>query len=249
MAILIVRVLIFLSSHVIEYPVAAEDNPQMKRVQPPPIPQLRHLPSPPVRIDKSARRKSFSATCQYPSFAKLFSAAELQLATNSFSEENLLGEGPLGSVYRAKLPDGQVYLLSSRFKHLNLGIFIISFLIYWCFLITVCRCEKHPNVFAVFTWRGTIYWSASDSLQTKTPKHCDTSRILHWEWGTSSCLWVCWAFVVVQCYARWGIQATFLGFASPHCYWSCPSAQVSILSSQTSSSYSLSLQLIILTLP
>ncbi|KAL9278673.1 putative protein STRUBBELIG-RECEPTOR FAMILY 2, protein kinase RLK-Pelle-LRR-V family [Arabidopsis thaliana] len=90
-----------------EYPVATEDNPQIKRFQPPPAPQLRHLPSPPVRIDKSARRKSFSATCQYPSFAKLFSAAELQLATNCFSEENLLGEGPLGSVYRAKLPDGQ----------------------------------------------------------------------------------------------------------------------------------------------
>ncbi|XP_010423291.1 PREDICTED: protein STRUBBELIG-RECEPTOR FAMILY 2 [Camelina sativa] len=90
-----------------EYPVATEDNPQMRRVQPPTIPQLRHLPSPPVRIDKAVRRKSFSATCQYPSFAKLFSAAELQLATNSFSEENLLGEGPLGSVYRAILPDGQ----------------------------------------------------------------------------------------------------------------------------------------------
>ncbi|ESQ40611.1 hypothetical protein EUTSA_v10012782mg [Eutrema salsugineum] len=90
-----------------EFPVATEDSPQMKRVRPPPVPQLRHIPPPPVRIDKTARRNSFSATCQYPAYAKLFSAAELQLATNNFSEENLLGEGPLGSVYRAKLPDGQ----------------------------------------------------------------------------------------------------------------------------------------------
>ncbi|CAN8298491.1 unnamed protein product [Cochlearia groenlandica] len=90
-----------------ELPVVTEDNPQIKRVPPPPIPQLRHTPPPPVRIDKTARRNSFSATCQYPAYAKLFSAAELQLATNSFSEENLLGEGPLGSTYRAKLPDGQ----------------------------------------------------------------------------------------------------------------------------------------------
>lgn len=120
-------VLIFLPLHVTEHPIGTEDNPQMKRVQPPQVPQLRHLPSPPVRIDKSARRKSFSATCQYPSFAKLFSAAELQLATNNFSEENLLGEGPIGSVYRAKLPDGQVRLLFSLLKHSKLGIFVTSF--------------------------------------------------------------------------------------------------------------------------
>lgn len=239
----------FLPSHVTEYPVATEDNPQIKRFQPPPAPQLRHLPSPPVRIDKSARRKSFSATCQYPSFAKLFSAAELQLATNCFSEENLLGEGPLGSVYRAKLPDGQVYL-SSLSSNIQNWEFYYLCLIHWCFVKTVCRRQKHPNVFAIFTWRGTVYWSASDSLQTKTPKHCYTSRFLHWEWRASSCLWVCWPFVVVQCYAWWGIQATFLGLASPHCYWSCPSSGVSILSSQTSgSSYSLPLQLFILTLP
>ncbi|KAG2262929.1 hypothetical protein Bca4012_012635 [Brassica carinata] len=90
-----------------EFSAAPEDNPQMKRVRPPPVPQLRRGPPPPVRIEKTAGRKSFSATCQYPAYAKLFSAAELQLATDSFSEENLLGEGPLGSVYIAKLPDGQ----------------------------------------------------------------------------------------------------------------------------------------------
>ncbi|CAN7036461.1 unnamed protein product [Brassica oleracea var. botrytis] len=90
-----------------EFSAAPEDNPQMKRIRPPPVPQLRRVPPPPVRIDKPAGRKSFSASCQYPAYAKLFSAAELQLATDGFSEENLLGEGPIGSVYRAKLPDGQ----------------------------------------------------------------------------------------------------------------------------------------------
>uniref|UniRef100_M4CYD4 Protein kinase domain-containing protein n=1 Tax=Brassica campestris TaxID=3711 RepID=M4CYD4_BRACM len=96
-----------------EFSAAPEDNPQMKRIRPPPVPQLRRVPPPPVRIDKPAGRKSFSASCQYPAYAKLFSAAELQLATDGFSEENLLGEGPIGSVYRAKLPDGQVYIFSS----------------------------------------------------------------------------------------------------------------------------------------
>lgn len=120
-------VLIFLPLYVTEFPAATEDSPQMKRVQPPPVPQLRHIPPPPVRIDKTARRNSFSATCQYPAYAKLFSAAELQLATDNFTEENLLGEGPLGSVYRAKLPDGQVYLLFSIFEHSKWEIFITRF--------------------------------------------------------------------------------------------------------------------------
>ena len=105
-----------------------------------------------------------------------------------------------------------------------------SIVIHWCFFFkTVGRCEKHPNVFAVFTWRGKIYWTSSNSLQTKTPKHCDTSRFLHWQREASSCLWVCRAFVAVQCYAWWCIQATFLGVPSPHCYRSCPSSRVSIL--------------------
>jgi hypothetical protein len=40
--------------------------------------------------------------------ATAFSVADLQAATNSFSEANLLGEGTLGCVYRAELPNGQV---------------------------------------------------------------------------------------------------------------------------------------------
>ena len=55
--------------------------------------------------------------------AKVYTLAELQLATSSFSEENLLGDGSLGSVYKAEFPDGQVILyrvtikLYTRFYH------------------------------------------------------------------------------------------------------------------------------------
>lgn len=42
--------------------------------------------------------------------SKVYTVAELQLATNSFSEENHLGEGSLGPVYKAEFPDGQVSL-------------------------------------------------------------------------------------------------------------------------------------------
>jgi len=40
--------------------------------------------------------------------ATAFSVADLQAATNSFSQENLIGEGGLGRVYRAEFANGQV---------------------------------------------------------------------------------------------------------------------------------------------
>lgn len=42
-----------------------------------------------------------------PINAKSYSIADLQVATNSFSVENLLGEGTVGSVYRAQSNDGK----------------------------------------------------------------------------------------------------------------------------------------------
>ncbi|XP_021726380.1 protein STRUBBELIG-RECEPTOR FAMILY 3-like [Chenopodium quinoa] len=45
----------------------------------------------------------------FPSSVKSFTIASLQQYTNSFSEDNLIGEGMIGSVYRAELPDGKVF--------------------------------------------------------------------------------------------------------------------------------------------
>lgn len=42
------------------------------------------------------------------SSVKHFTVALLQQYTNSFSQENFIGEGMLGNVYRAELPDGKV---------------------------------------------------------------------------------------------------------------------------------------------
>jgi hypothetical protein len=40
--------------------------------------------------------------------ATTFSVADLQAATNSFAQENLIGEGSLSRVYRGDFPNGQV---------------------------------------------------------------------------------------------------------------------------------------------
>lgn len=39
-----------------------------------------------------------------------YTVAALQTATNSFSQENIIGEGSLGRVYKAEFPRGKVYL-------------------------------------------------------------------------------------------------------------------------------------------
>lgn len=40
--------------------------------------------------------------------SKSFTIGTLQQYTNSFSQENLIGKGTLGTVYAAKLPNGKV---------------------------------------------------------------------------------------------------------------------------------------------
>jgi hypothetical protein len=43
-----------------------------------------------------------------PITATSYSVASLQTATNSFSQEFLIGEGSLGRVYRGEFPNGKV---------------------------------------------------------------------------------------------------------------------------------------------
>ncbi|KAG5548008.1 hypothetical protein RHGRI_013638 [Rhododendron griersonianum] len=52
-------------------------------------------------------RRSFSKKWKIPFSAKVYTMAELQSATNGLSEENFLGVGSLGSVYKADLPNVQ----------------------------------------------------------------------------------------------------------------------------------------------
>lgn len=49
---------------------------------------------------------------------KVFTVASLQQYTNSFSQENYVGEGTLGPVYKGELPDGKVlFFYFSVFSH------------------------------------------------------------------------------------------------------------------------------------
>jgi hypothetical protein len=48
-----------------------------------------------------------------PIKATVYSVADLQMATDSFSFDNLVGEGTFGRVYRAQFNDGKVCYISS----------------------------------------------------------------------------------------------------------------------------------------
>ncbi|XP_020206008.1 protein STRUBBELIG-RECEPTOR FAMILY 3 [Cajanus cajan] len=54
-----------------------------------------------------------------PTFAKTFTIASLQQYTNSFSQDNLIGLGMLGSVYRAELPDGKILAVKKLDKRVS----------------------------------------------------------------------------------------------------------------------------------
>ncbi|KAJ0787979.1 putative protein kinase RLK-Pelle-LRR-V family [Helianthus annuus] len=70
---------------------------------------LRHFRPAHTKFVRVNRRRSFAKKTRTPIGAKLYTVAELELATNSFNRTNFLGEGSLGTVFRGEFPDGQVF--------------------------------------------------------------------------------------------------------------------------------------------
>ncbi|OMO65068.1 hypothetical protein COLO4_31543 [Corchorus olitorius] len=61
-------------------------------------------PIQPAEINVGSRSSRGQSSCS----TSVFTVASLQQYTNSFAEENFIGEGMLGSVYRGELPDGKL---------------------------------------------------------------------------------------------------------------------------------------------
>ncbi|XP_058750895.1 protein STRUBBELIG-RECEPTOR FAMILY 3-like isoform X1 [Vicia villosa] len=75
-------------------------------LQPPPHP-LPIVPVEKVTVNSAVTTNATERKIMTSS-VKMYTVASLQQYTNSFSQENLIGEGTLGSVYRAELPDGKL---------------------------------------------------------------------------------------------------------------------------------------------
>ncbi|KAK2424533.1 protein STRUBBELIG-RECEPTOR FAMILY [Trifolium repens] len=104
-----------------EIDMSGLDLDSMPPSPPPPPP-----PAPPLAAEKlivepttstggdPSKRSSFP-----PTFAKSFTIASLQQYTNSFSQDNLIGLGMLGSVYRAELPNGKILAVKKLDKRVS----------------------------------------------------------------------------------------------------------------------------------
>ncbi|KAM7274935.1 hypothetical protein ACFE04_016801 [Oxalis oulophora] len=75
---------------------------------PPPPPPVEKVIVNPIAPSEVSIAMPSSRTRSNPISARSFSIASLQQYTNSFSPENLIGGGMLGTVYRAQLPDGKL---------------------------------------------------------------------------------------------------------------------------------------------
>ncbi|XVE87737.1 hypothetical protein DITRI_Ditri19aG0011800 [Diplodiscus trichospermus] len=67
---------------------------------------LKPLPAEKLMVDRISRNGSLNRM-KSPVTATLYTVASLQTATNSFSQEYLIGEGSLGRVYKAEFPNGK----------------------------------------------------------------------------------------------------------------------------------------------
>lgn len=73
------------------------------------VADLRPPPSENLVIERMQGKNGSAKRVKSPITATSYSVAALQTATNSFSQENLIGEGSLGRVYRAEFPNGKVF--------------------------------------------------------------------------------------------------------------------------------------------
>ncbi|ESW21877.1 hypothetical protein PHAVU_005G106800 [Phaseolus vulgaris] len=91
---------------------------------PPPPPPPPPLTTESVLVEPTSFRKgaNFNPPKRSPvppTFAKTFTIASLQQYTNSFSQDNLIGLGMLGTVYKAELPDGKILAVKKLDKRVS----------------------------------------------------------------------------------------------------------------------------------
>ncbi|KAL6523225.1 hypothetical protein OROGR_016828 [Orobanche gracilis] len=137
---------------------------------------------PPVRTKtlKVSRRKSSSKSKTIIS-AKAYTVAELQIATNNFSEENLIGEGSLGSVYRAEFPDGTILAVKDI---ITVSLSIIEEQQFFDVIKNVSRL-RHPNIvtlvgFCMEHGRHLIVYEYVRSMSLVEALHCAAYTPLPW---------------------------------------------------------------------
>lgn len=84
------------------------ENSSSFNLRPPPVDRHKSFDEDDLSVRPITTKKVNTATIN----AISYSIADLQIATNSFNVEDLIGEGSTGRVYRAQFDDGRVYSVS-----------------------------------------------------------------------------------------------------------------------------------------
>ncbi|KAK4485379.1 hypothetical protein RD792_008018 [Penstemon davidsonii] len=160
--------------------MTAEDSPHISAISTSPMITPSRLPPIRTRTMKTSRRKSFSKS-KMPINAKAYTVAELQIATNGFSEENLLGEGSLGSVYRAEFPDSLILAVK------NINTVPLSIIEEEQFLDVVRSASRlrHPNIVTLIGYcmehgQHLIIYEFIKNLSLEDALHCAAYKPLSW---------------------------------------------------------------------
>lgn len=75
------------------------------------VADLKPPPTEKVTVEMIQGKNGSVRRVKSPITASAYTVAALQTATNSFSQENLIGEGSLGRVYRAEFPNGKIMVI------------------------------------------------------------------------------------------------------------------------------------------
>ncbi|KFK28787.1 hypothetical protein AALP_AA7G048200 [Arabis alpina] len=86
-------------------PLSATSEMQEQRVKS--VASVADSPAEKVTVDRVLKNGSLNRI-RSPITASQYTVSSLQVATNSFSQENIIGEGSLGRVYRAEFPNGKI---------------------------------------------------------------------------------------------------------------------------------------------
>ncbi|XAR70019.1 Non-specific serine/threonine protein kinase [Bertholletia excelsa] len=130
-----------LNEDICKYSTGGQESPQISSIGSPSIVISRHLPQTRARMREMPKR-SFSKRLRIPINVKVYTIAELESATNGFSEGNLVGEGSLGSVYKAEFPDGQILAV----KSINTVVLSLYEEEEFMDVVSNAACLRHPNV-------------------------------------------------------------------------------------------------------
>ncbi|KAE8680594.1 Protein STRUBBELIG-RECEPTOR FAMILY 2 [Hibiscus syriacus] len=143
-----------------------------------------------TNTENTARRKSsFAGELKFSTNPKEYTVAELQLATNSFSEENLLGEGSLGPVYKAEFPDGQKYR-SFLFKAFAVKVINMASLSFdeeekFMDVIQMASQLRHPNIVRLIGYcvehdQHVVVYEYVRNLSLEDALHNEVFKPLSW---------------------------------------------------------------------